>query len=264
MARSITVIALAAIVALAATGPVAAATTHKKVTPKAAVPAVDPAVAAIAASVSDPGRPAADVARDTARKPAEMLAFAGLKPGDTVLEILPGGGYFTRLISKVVGPTGHVYAGAPAGKMQEAATAIAADPAYANVTIVGLDAAATSALPSLDLIWTSQNYHDLHLTRVHQDPVAIDKLWLSKLKTGGSLIIIDHAALAGAPVVATADTLHRIDPAAARAEVESAGFVFDSKSDALANPADSHTANVFDASIRGKTDQFAFRFKKPG
>ena len=218
----------------------------------------------ITAAVADSGRPASDVARDTARKPAEMLAFAGLKPGDVVLEVLPGGGYFTRLISKTVGPSGHVYAGAPAGQMQTAAAAIAADPAYANVSVVGLDAAATNALPPLDLIWTSQNYHDLHLTRVHQDPVAIDKLWFSKLKPGGMLIIIDHVALAGAPVVATADTLHRIDPAAARSEVESAGFVFDGQSDALSNPADPHTANVFDPSIRGKTDQFAYKFRKPG
>jgi predicted methyltransferase len=219
---------------------------------------------AISAAVADTGRPAADVARDAARKPAEMLAFAGLKPGEVVLEVLPGGGYFTRLISKTVGPSGHVYAGAPAGKMTEAAAAIAADPAYANVSVVGLDPAAMAALPPVDLIWTSQNYHDLHLTRVHQDPVAIDKLWFSKLKPGGVLIIIDHVALPGAPVVATADALHRIDPAAARKEVESAGFVFDGESQALHNPDDPHTANVFDPSIRGKTDQFAFRFRKPG
>jgi predicted methyltransferase len=121
-----------------------------------------------------------------------------------------------------------------------------------------------AALPAVDLIWTSQNYHDLHLTRVHQDPVAIDKLWFSKLKPGGVLIIIDHAALPGAPVVATADALHRIDPAAARKEVESAGFMFDGESQALRNPADPHTASVFDPLIRGKTDQFAFRFRKPG
>jgi predicted methyltransferase len=219
---------------------------------------------AIAAAVADSGRPAADTARDAARKPVEMLVFSGVKPGDTVLEVLPGGGYFTRLISKLVGPSGHVYAAAPEGKMREAASAIAADPAYANVSIIGLEAAATAALPPLDLIWTSQNYHDLHLTRVHQDPVAFDKLWLSRLKPGGVLMIIDHAALPGAPVTATADALHRIDPAAARTEAESAGFVFDGRSDALANPADPHTANVFDPSIRGHTDQFAFRFRKPG
>jgi predicted methyltransferase len=219
---------------------------------------------AISAAVADSGRPAADVARDAARKPAEMLAFAGLKPGEVVFEVLPGGGYFTRLISKTVGPSGHVYAGAPAGKMQATAAAIAADPAYANVSVVGLDPAAMANLPSVDLIWTSQNYHDLHLTRVHQDPVAIDKLWFSKLKPGGVLIIIDHVALPGSPVIATADALHRIDPAAARREVESAGFVFDGESQALRNPDDPHTATVFDPSIRGKTDQFAFRFRKPG
>ena len=218
----------------------------------------------ISAAVADTGRPAADVSRDAARKPAEMLAFAGLKPGDVVLEVLPGGGYFTRVISKTVGPAGHVYAAAPTGKMQEAAAAVAADPAYGNVSVVGLDAAALAPLPPVDLIWTSQNYHDLHLTRIHLDPVAIDKLWFSKLKPGGVLIIIDHAALPGAPVVATADALHRIDPAAARKEVESAGFVFDGESQTLRNPDDPHTANVFDPSIRGKTDQFVFRFRKPG
>lgn len=219
---------------------------------------------AVAASIVDAGRPAADTARDALRKPAEMLAFAGVKPGDTVLEVLPGGGYFTRLISKVVGPKGHVYAAAPEGKFREAAAAIAADPAYANVSIVGLDPAALSTLPPLDLIWTSENYHDLHLTRVHIDTASVDKLWLSKLKIGGALIVIDHAALAGAPVTETADTLHRIDPAAASKEIEASGFVLDGESQALRNPADPHTAAVFDPTIRGHTDQFAYRFKKPG
>lgn len=258
--RQIAFFGAAALVVFA--GPTLAAKKH--VAHKAAAaPKVDPTAAAIAAAVADPTRPPADVARDAARKPAEMLAFAGVKPGDTVMEVLPGGGYFTRLLSKVVGPTGHVYAAAPAGKMQEAANAIAADPGYANVSIIGLDPASSASLPPVDLIWTSENYHDLHLTRVHQDPVAVDKVWLSRLKPGGKLIVIDHAAAAGAPVVATADTLHRIDPAAARAEVESAGFVLDGQSDALANPADTHAAPVFDPAIRGHTDQFAFRFKKP-
>ncbi len=219
--------------------------------------------APIAAAVADKGRPAADLARDLDRKPETMLAFAGIKPGDTVLEVLPGGGYFTRLISKVVGPTGHVYAGAPEGKFREAVAAIAADPAYANVSVVGLDPAAMMGIPQVDLIWTSQNYHDLHLTRIHVDAAAIDKLWFAKLKPGAALVVIDHVAMPGAPVAATADALHRIDPAAARAEVESAGFVFDGETSALANPADPHTANVFDPSIRGHTDQFAFRFRKP-
>src|SRR5580704_16394675 len=92
---------------------------------------------AIEAAVHDAGRPAADTARDANRKPAETLEFARVHPGEIVLEIAPGGGYFTRLLSKAVGPSGHVYAAAPA-QMQKAVAAIAADPAYANVTVVGV------------------------------------------------------------------------------------------------------------------------------
>jgi predicted methyltransferase len=219
---------------------------------------------AVAAAVADSHRPPADQARDPDRKPADMLVFAGVKPGDQVFEVLPGGGYFTRLLSKAVGPSGHVYAAAPEGKFREAAIAIAADPAYANVTVVGLDPAAMTDLPPLDLIWTSENYHDLHLSRIHLDVPSVDKLWLSKLKPGGTLIVIDHAAIAGAPVTATADTLHRIDPAAARSELESAGFVFDGESTLLRRTDDPHDVAVFDPKVRGHTDQFAFRFKKPG
>ena len=220
----------------------------------------------IAAAVADAHRPAADTARDEARKPAEMLAFAGVKPGDQVLEILPGGGYFTRLLSKAVGPKGHVWAAVPDPKSkfaEPAAAAIAADAAYGNVSVIVIGPANMTALPPLDMIWTSQNYHDLHLSEVHTDVAALDKLWLSILKPGGTLLIIDHAALPGSPATATADKLHRIDPAVVRQEVEGAGFKFDGQSDALRNPADPHTAIVFDPASRGKTDQFALRFRKP-
>ena len=222
--------------------------------------------APIVAAVADAHRPAADTARDAARKPAEMLGLAGVKPGDSVLEILPGGGYFTRILSKAVGPKGHVYAAVPDSKSkfaEPAAAAIAADPAYGNVSVITIGPAAMTALPPLDVIWTSQNYHDLHLSEVHTDVAALDKLWFGILKPGGTLIIIDHAALPGSPATATADKLHRIDPAVVRQEVEGAGFKFDGQSDVLRNPADPHTAIVFDSSIRGKTDQFAFRFRKP-
>jgi predicted methyltransferase len=242
--------------------PILAAVVALALAPIAGAASADP----ISASVADSGRPAADVARDGARKPADMLALAQVKPGQTVLEILPGGGYFTRLLSKAVGPKGHVYAAVPdpASKFAEpAATAIAADPAYANVSVIQLPGG-MGALPPLDLIWTSQNYHDLHLTAVHADVPALDKVWFSKLKPGGVLLIIDHAALPGAPVTETADKLHRIDPAVVKSEVEGAGFKLEAHSDVLANPADPHTALVFDPSIRGKTDQFAFRFRKPG
>ncbi len=213
-------------------------------------------------AVADAGRPATDTARDAERKPAEMLAFAKVHPGESVLEILPGGGYFTRLLSKAVGPTGHVYA-ATLPSAAKPVTAIAADPAYANVTVVGIDPAALAALPPVGLIFTAQNYHDMHLTRIHLDVPAMDKLWYDKLTPGGYLIVIDHVAADGAPVTATADTLHRIDPAFVRQEVQGAGFVFDGETSAIRNPADTHEKIVFDPSIRGHTDQFAYRFKKP-
>lgn len=232
----------------------------------AAAAAAQTVSAPVAAAVADAHRPAADTARDAARKPAEMLAFAGVKPGDKVLEILPGTGYFTRLLSKAVGPTGHVWAAVPdpASKFAEpAASAIAADPVYPNVTVIQITPKEMSALPPLDMIWTAQNYHDLHLSELHIDVPGLDKLWLNALKPGGTLMLIDHAALPGSPVVETADKLHRIDPDAVKQEVTAAGFKFGGESTAVRNPADPHTAIVFDPSIRGKTDQFVFRFSKP-
>jgi predicted methyltransferase len=222
--------------------------------------------APIAAAVADSHRPPADTARDAARKPAEMLAFAGIKPGDIVLEILPGSGYFTRILSKAVGPKGHVYAATPdpASKFAEpAADAIAADPAYANVSVIRLTGGGMHGLPPLDMIWTAQNYHDLHLSTLKLPVPMLDKLWLSILKPGGEFLVIDHVAASGAPVTETADKLHRIDPVAARAEIEGAGFVFDGENDAVRNSADPHTAVVFDPSIRGHTDQFVFKFRRP-
>ena len=230
--------------------------------PAATSPATpaDPAAAAIA----DPARPAADTARDAARRPADMIAFAQIKPGQTVLELLPGGGYFTRIFSKLLGASGHLYAAVPDPKgpdAEPAAAAIAAMPGYANITVVPIQP--LPKLPPLDLIWTSWNYHDLHLSRVHADMAAVDKGWFAMLKPGGLVVIVDHAALPGSPPVETADKLHRIDPAIVKAEMGAAGFVFDGETNVLANPSDPHTKIVFDPSIRGKTDQFAFRFKKP-
>jgi predicted methyltransferase len=225
-----------------------------------------PAPAYVAAAVADPGRPAEDTARDSLRKPAEVVAFAGIKPGEKVYELLPGGGYFTRILSKVVGPGGHLYAAVPDRKSafaEPAADKIAADPAYANVSVVIVGPSAMAGLPPLDAIWTSDNYHDLHLSQVHIDVPALDRQWFAALKSGGVLLIIDHVALPGSPATETADKLHRIDPAIIRQEVESAGFRFDGEIDALRNPADPHTALVFDPSIRGHTDQVVYKFRKP-
>ncbi len=218
-----------------------------------------------AAAISDSGRPATDVARDAARKPAEMLAFARIQPGQKVIELLPGGGYFTRIFSVAVGPGGHVFAATPPAKSSDAEPAadkIAADPHYANVSVIGALPTAIVAAGPADVIWTSQNYHDLHLSRLNLDVPAYDKALFAAVKPGGYLVIVDHAAEAGSGL-RDPDKLHRIDEAVVKQEVTAAGFVLDGESDVLRNPADPHTALVFDPSIRGHTDQFVLRFKKP-
>lgn len=221
---------------------------------------------AATAAIADPGRPAADVARDADRKPADMLAFADVKPGETVAELLPGGGYFTRLFSKAVGPKGTVYAlitqtQAKADK-PPAVNAIAADPAYGNVKVVVADFAAFKLPEKADLVWTSLNYHDLHLARFNLDVAAANRAIYEALKPGGLYVIVDHAAASGTGLDVP-DKLHRIDPAIVRREVEAAGFRFEGESTVLRNPADDHTLPVFDPAIRGHTDQFVFKFRKP-
>jgi predicted methyltransferase len=222
---------------------------------------------AIAAAVADPSRPAADRDRDAQRKPADMLAFAGVKPGMTVLDMLPGGGYFTRLFSSAVGPTGKVFAYVPdeslarSPKALDAVTAIAAEPAHKNVAPVHDPLMQPGPENTLDLVWTSQNYHDLH-NNPQVDLVAFNKLVYRSLKPGGVYVVLDHSAAAGSDPSVT-KTLHRIEAATVRKEAEAAGFRFDGESKVLANPADPRTNNVFDPSIRGHTDQFILRFRKP-
>jgi predicted methyltransferase len=226
------------------------------------------APADLAAAVADPHRPDGDRARDAARRPAEVLAFAGLKPGDKVLELLPGHGYFTRVISVAVGPAGHVYTTAPSANPETGKPVdpnpVAGDPAYGNVTGVAMALGKPLTSPEpVDLIFTAQNYHDLHLSRFKLDVVAMDKDFFAALKPGGVLIIEDHAAEPGSGL-RDPDRLHRIDEAVVKQEVLSAGFVLDGESDVLRNPADTHTLIVFDPAIRGHTDQFVLRFRKPG
>jgi predicted methyltransferase len=230
-----------------------------------AVYAADPAPsAAIAAAVADSARPAADTARDAARKPAEIVAFAGVKPGDKVAEFLPGGGYFTRILAKAVGPEGHVYALVPAGFAQrpgglDALNALAAQ--YGNVTVVATDLTNFTLPEPVDVAWTSENYHDMH-NGPTPSFAGVNTATFAALKPGGLYYVEDHAA-PGTGISATS-TLHRIDPAAVISEVTAAGFSVDAQSDLLANPDDPHTAGVRDPSIQGKTDKLAIRFKKPG
>jgi len=211
----------------------------------------------VTAALADAGRTDADRGQDAARKPAEMLEFAGIKTGDKVGELLPGGGYFTRLISAAVGASGKVYAGVPEADLEKAKAA-----AKGNVQVVGMTPTSLGFPEPVDVIFTAKNYHDFHLKRLNLDVAAVNKRLYDALKPGGTLLIIDHAAVAGAPVE-TADTLHRIDPAIVRREVEAAGFKFVAENDAVRNPTDPKTVAVFDASIRGKTDQFVYKFQKP-
>ena len=227
----------------------------------AATPAID-------AAVADATRPAADRDRDAERKPADMLAFAGVKPGMVVIDIMPGGGYFTRLFSDVVGPTGKVIDYAPdevlakITKALDGANAIAAEANHKNVQVLHDPALAPGPANIADVIWTSQNYHDLH-NIPGLDLVAFNKVLYGIVRPGGVYIVLDHSAPAGSGISDT-NTLHRIDEATVRKEVEAAGFVFDGESKVLANPADPRTIKVFDPSIRGHTDQFILRFRKPG
>ena len=214
-------------------------------------------------------RPAADMAADNHRHPKEVMAFAGVKPGDTVIEMIPGGGYYTRLLSAAVGPNGKVFAVVPSFLAQfkpevvSSERALAAEPGYGNVTVVVEGLGKITDQGPADVVWTTQNYHDLHNEHVPADTaLAVDKAVFAALKPGGVYLIEDHVAAAGAGA-GVASTLHRIEPAFARAEIERAGLRFDGSSSVVANPADPHTAVVFDSSIRGRTEQFVFRFRKP-
>ncbi len=220
----------------------------------------------IAAAVADTSRPVADRARDAVRHPAELLAFAEVRPGAVVADWVPGGGYFTRLFAGVVGAEGTVYAWVPTElkdkyKLGENATAVAA--ALKNVTAVIEPMLATTTIRDADVVWTAQNYHDLHTKGFGAvDTLVFNRQVFEMLKPGGVYVIVDHAAAPGAPMEVV-ETLHRIDPAVVKAEVEAAGFVFEGESDVLRNAQDDHTLNVFDEAIRGNTDQFVYKFRKP-
>ncbi|MHB1056400.1 MAG: class I SAM-dependent methyltransferase [Rhodanobacter sp.] len=224
--------------------------------------------AVVQKAVDDPAR-AADKASDARRKVALVMTFAQVKPGQKVLELIPGSGYFTRVFSAVVGSQGHVYAVWPDEYAKEDADDVAgsqklaADPHYANVSVLTQPANRLSAPEPVDLVFTSQNYHDYpdpFMGKV--DPAVLNKQVFAALKPGGLWVVIDHVAPAGSGMADT-DTLHRIDPAIVKQQAAAAGFVFDGESNALRNPNDPHDIKVFDKSIRGHTDQFIYRFRKP-
>ena len=223
--------------------------------------------ARVATALADPARPADQRARDAVRHPEKLLAFARIKPGDEVVDFVMGGGYWTHILAAYLGPKGMVYAFQPLEfvkfRAAYAAEQDAAAQAHANVKPVRTVFGAPEIAGPVDAIITVQNYHDMHLKPFPADTAASANARLfAMLKRGGTLVVVDHVAAPGSGLEA-ANALHRIDPAIVRQELEAVGFRYDGELDAWRNPDDPHTASAFDASIRGKTDQFAYRFRKP-
>jgi predicted methyltransferase len=252
----------AALVALAACGPT---TTEEPAAPAAVEVSAD--APQIVAALADARRPAEEVARDASRHAADTLAFAQIEPGDKVADIFPGGGYWTRLFAVAVGEQGRVYPtirpDGIAGEYETPVIDVAAQ--YPNAVMTRSPYDAITYPEPLDVIFTAQNYHDMALTAYELgDRAAMNRAAFAALRPGGLYVIIDHSAIAGTVIDTDAETtLHRIDAAAVRREVEAAGFVFDAEATFLANPADARTLSVFDPAIRGNTDQFVMRFRRP-
>jgi predicted methyltransferase len=233
---------------------------------------ISPARAAdyIAAAVADPARPAEQVLWDAGRKPAEALRFAAVHPGDRVGDFMSGGGYFTRLLSRVVGNEGRVYAFVPTEQLRNCAPeetagtlALGKDNKYTNVIVLTGPVNRFHAPEPLDVVWTSLNFHDLY--DGFMGPADVPRVTQSifdALKPGGLFLVIDHVAEAGSGTRDT-DSLHRVDPQVIIDRARAAGFLLEAQSNLLRNPGDDHTLKVFDPKIRGRTDQVVLKFRKP-
>ena len=231
--------------------------------PMAAHAAVPPAVAQALAA---PSRPQRDRDADASRAPGETLAFVGVKPGMTVIELYPGGGYFTRPLSALVGPKGRIVA-VETSRWKGAAEAdqkMIAEPGHANVQLDVLPFGQLPAsAPPADIFWITQNYHDLKIAEYGAvDLAAFNARVFAMLKPGGVYFILDHQAT-GPLTPDQIAKLHRIDKATVIAEVQAAGFKLVDEGQFLHRPADDHTLGIFDKAIQGKTDQYALKFVKP-
>jgi len=222
------------------------------------------------AAVADTGRPSADTQRDENRKPAEMLAFAGITPGKVVVDLLPGGGYFTRIFAKAVEPNGRVYAYiSNAGDARVKASGKDPDnqfadlkQAYKNLGVIHGDLNEFVTPEPVDVVWTSDNYHDLHNPGLKTDIAKLNQQIFKALKPGGYYVIIDHKAQDTADDDVT-NKLHRVKEATVKQEVQAAGFKLVAEGHDLANPADDGSKRVQESDVRGKTNQFMLKFQKP-
>jgi len=221
---------------------------------------------AIHQAVADTSRGEQARLRDSARRPAEVMKFSGLSSGDVVLEIAPGGGYYTALLSRVVGSGGRIYAVDPERIFEHFPDARKGFPAFMesdprdNVNYSAQFLDEIDIPEPVDQVWMVLYYHDTIWTG--EDRLKMNRAFYDALKPGGVYLLIDHHALAGAEDAVTRE-LHRMDASIARADIEAAGFVLDAESDILAHPDDPRTDSVFAPERRGKTDRFVWRFRKP-
>jgi predicted methyltransferase len=217
-----------------------------------------------ATAASPPSAQSGDRTPDPAWKVPQVIAFIALKEGDKVADIV--GNHLTASLAQSVGPTGTVYAieTAQVARLHPELLDLIKALAVRSPNIVVSSEPVATPLPSgLDAVVIRQNYHDLYDRHMAPVDVAAFNLGVfAALKPGGVYVVLDHAALAGSGTGST-ETLHRIDPARVKRDARAAGFELDAESSMLANPSDDHTKSVFDPSVRGHTDQFLYRFKKP-
>jgi predicted methyltransferase len=219
----------------------------------------------VLASVDGAARPDEDRARDADRKPSEVMTFAGVKPGMVIVELLPGSGYYTRMLAAAVGPKGEVYAFVPAivanavpaalEKVQRLAAGLP------NVRVIVGDLNNVNVPEKADIVWTTENYHDLQIAPLADIP-AFNRSVFNSLKRGGTFLVEDHSAEEGAAPDVTSK-LHRIDENIAKTELAAAGFRIAGESDILRNAADDRQRRSSDPAIRGRTDRFLLRLQKP-
>lgn len=231
-------------------------------------PAMAARPAPVAAWLADPLRSDDMRKLDEGRKPADVLAFAGVKPGQTVLDFFAGSGYYSFLLARAVGPKGMVFAANPPGENDPKAWEPLAGKIPQLHVMVAEVAQMQYAPRSIDLIFTNLNYHDLYWEseKYHFPRVDVPKVlaaWFTQVKPGGHVVIIDHAANPGGDPREVADKLHRIDAERVKADMAAAGFVLEGESAVLRRSEDDRTKLVFDPSVRGKTDRFMLKFRRP-
>jgi predicted methyltransferase len=249
------------------TATLAACMTTESTTSSSTAPKASAAGGNLAAALASADRPAEDKARDADRKPAELLQFFGVQPGMTTVDIIALGGYGTETLSVAVGPKGKVYAQNPPVALQlrdgmyaRALTDRLANNRLPNVVRVDGDLPASAQIPagSVDVAIIAMNYHDVR-NQAGEQAVGFLKAVNVMLKPGGVLGVTDHHGNDGADNT----QLHRMPKHVLIEDAKAAGFIVEAESDLLANPADDHTKNVFDPTLRGKTDQFVVRLRKP-